>query len=354
VVAAALAEMAAALRRAEHVAAREDASAAATAERTENRTKHVEAMLSRATGALQEEVRMSGQSFTEILDQLRVARERASSASGGSDVEGGDGSEGDRMVSEVLRRVGQDGRAAAAADSPGIISGGKLSAAWTGMSSGAGSGGGDARSGGGGGSMGGSESFGGFGVGTAPPASPHRTESLGGSSSGLYDLSPTSEHRSALKAATAGAKGYRAEQQRWRQRTSDNSDGDVGGSGLRSGPVPSVSSPERVTQRPQPQGVGIRGSGGGGGGSGGGGGASGSRNGSRQYGIHTQHGGGERTDAGASSGQPQHQYHHRVRESVQSLESVVAATTDGGTGTFEVVGPAELMVDSFGTLTKIR
>jgi hypothetical protein len=35
------------------------------------------------------------------------------------------------------------------------------------------------------------------------------------------------------------------------------------------------------------------------------------------------------------------------------VESVAAATTDGGTGTFEVVGPAELMVDSFGTLTKM-
>jgi hypothetical protein len=183
------------------------------------------------------------------------------------------------VVREVLRRAEQDDRAAAAAAaaSRGVLAAGGLNPGPGGMSSLRGSGGSVHSGGGGGGGSGGGGGggFGGFGgFGGAPPSP---LESLGGSSSELYDLSPMSENRSALK--SAAAQGYRAEQQQQqrssmlsssRQRTPDASDGGVsGGSGVGAAPMPSVSSPQRAArnwQPPQQPGYGGGGSGGGSGG----------------------------------------------------------------------------------------
>ena len=286
VVAAALSEMAAALKHAESLAVQQDISNAAAAVRTEQRTKHVEAMLTRATTALEEEVRMSGQSFTEILEQLRHARERASSDD-----------EGDSAVSEVLRRAQRDDSAAAAAGASrdrGI---------------------GDRGPGGG------------RGIGIGDDGA----ESLGGSSSGLYDLSPMSERN---PIAAAAARGYRAEQRgrssggSSRQHTPNASDGGIGVDERMKGPVPSAS-PERG--KGEAGGRGRR-----------------SGDGSREYGIHVAYGGASR-----ASEQPFGRYQERGATTRDSIDSIVPATTDGGIGTVEVVGPAELIVDAFGTLTKM-
>jgi hypothetical protein len=75
VVAAALAEMTAALRRAERAAAGVDASAA----RDEARAARAESMLAQTADALEGEVRGSDAEFGRILDGLRVARDRVES-----------------------------------------------------------------------------------------------------------------------------------------------------------------------------------------------------------------------------------------------------------------------------------
>jgi hypothetical protein len=75
VVATALAEMAAALRRAERAAAGVDASAA----RGEARAARAESMLERTADALEDEARGSDAEFGRILDELRVARDRVES-----------------------------------------------------------------------------------------------------------------------------------------------------------------------------------------------------------------------------------------------------------------------------------
>ena len=107
-------------------------------ERSErSRADRVEAMLQRATDALEEEVRASSESFGEILDQLRVARDRAETDEDASEEDvreardALDGEDGERssaafasspraVLARVLRRAearaGSDSDAATAAD----------------------------------------------------------------------------------------------------------------------------------------------------------------------------------------------------------------------------------------------
>ena len=88
VVAAALAEMAATLKRAERAAMGVDAAAA----RDEARAARAESMLARTAVALEGEVRGSDAEFGRILDQLRVARDRVESDEDARGTEQGAGS----------------------------------------------------------------------------------------------------------------------------------------------------------------------------------------------------------------------------------------------------------------------
>ena len=113
VVAAALAEMAAALKRAERVAAGVDTSAA----RDEARAARAESMLARTADALEGEVRGSDAEFGQILDQLRVARDRVESDDDARGTEQSTGSLDEQafILSGILEKADAEARSDAEA-----------------------------------------------------------------------------------------------------------------------------------------------------------------------------------------------------------------------------------------------